>query len=87
MHVYKKCMMTGCIELSYTVHVNFAACSMDDPRFYNASVFFLKHGEHTWGLSSVFDSHHWSNDDFYPIMSNLCKSDHFIVRLERIASL
>lgn len=48
-----------------------SGCSLSDPRFYNASVFFLKHGEHTWGLSSVFDSHHWSNDAFYPIMSNL----------------
>lgn len=65
--------------LSYFVCVfNTIGCSLSDPRFYNASVFFLKHGEHTWGLSSVFDSHHWSNDAFYPVMSNLSKLDHYI---------
>ena len=34
----------------------------------------LKLGEHTWGLSSVFDTIHWSNDQFYTMLDDKTKS-------------
>ncbi|XP_052061610.1 uncharacterized protein LOC127701658 [Mytilus californianus] len=49
-------------------------CSMSDSRLYNSSVLMLKLGEHTWGLSSVFDSVHWSNDKFYAMLDNKKKN-------------
>ncbi|CAD5114874.1 DgyrCDS3907 [Dimorphilus gyrociliatus] len=39
-------------------------CDYTDHRFYNASRFLIKLGEHTWGLNSVFDTIHWRNDQF-----------------------
>ncbi|KAJ8302871.1 hypothetical protein KUTeg_019267 [Tegillarca granosa] len=35
---------------------------------YNASRFFVKPPEHTWGCSSVFDRIHWTNKAFYEIL-------------------
>ncbi|XP_060073816.1 uncharacterized protein LOC132553577 [Ylistrum balloti] len=46
------------------------ACSLTDDRFYNSSRFLLKLGEHTWGLDSVFDRIHWTNDEFYKMLDN-----------------
>ena len=38
--------------------------SLKDPVVYNMSTYLIKLPEHTWGLSGVSDSEHWSNDQF-----------------------
>lgn len=45
-------------------------CSLSDDRLYNSSRFLLKLGEHTWGLDSVFDRIHWTNEQFYKMLDN-----------------
>ncbi|KAK3090828.1 hypothetical protein FSP39_014977, partial [Pinctada imbricata] len=47
-----------------------SACNLNDTCVYNSSRFILKLAEHTWGLSSVFDKIHWTNDQFYSNMQN-----------------
>ncbi|XP_071104844.1 uncharacterized protein [Haliotis cracherodii] len=51
-------------------------CSLSDPAFYNSSRFLLKMGEHTCGLSSVFDQFNWTNVRFINAMK--LKDQHFL---------
>lgn len=55
------------------------ACSIDDPKLFNATAFLLKNSEHTWGLdhktvlSPVDEVLHqnWSNAEFHAIARGL----------------
>ena len=58
---------TKCLEIE-------TACSLSDSRIFNSSVLMLKLGEHTWGLSSVFDTIHWSNEQFYTMLEDKTKN-------------
>ncbi|XP_067655022.1 uncharacterized protein [Haliotis asinina] len=51
-------------------------CSLSDPAFYNSSRFLLKLGEHTCGLSSVFDQYNWTNARFIYAMKH--KDQHLL---------
>ncbi|KAL5021154.1 hypothetical protein ScPMuIL_000309 [Solemya velum] len=45
-------------------------CSLSDERVYNASRLLIKLAEHTWGISSVFDTVNWANSKFWPLLFN-----------------
>ncbi|XP_041367668.1 uncharacterized protein LOC121382209 [Gigantopelta aegis] len=50
------------------------SCNMADPAFYNASRFLLKLGEHTCGLSNVYDTVNYTNDKFRPLLRKKAKN-------------
>lgn len=52
------------VQKAYTDCVAASDCMDQDPRVLNATRFMIKLAEHTWGLPSVSDSKHWSNEEF-----------------------
>ena len=57
------------LQKAYSDCIASTNCDHTDVRVQNASRFMMKLNEHTWGIADVYDTIHWTNEEFRKVMN------------------